>query len=383
LASRRTLDACIGLLHNPRSIIGRHAVPGQPTHSRARHGGIVISPPLSILRGADEAPLDPLRGRTTAILGYGNQGRAHALNLRDSRVEVIIGLRSGSASADVARRDGFEPVELAEAASLADLVLMALPDEVQGEVFARAVTRNLRPAATVGFMHGLAVHAGLIHAPMGTGIVLVAPKGPGTTLRERFLRGLGIPCLFAVHQESADGHAEALGLAWACGIGCARAAIIRTTFAAETETDLFGEQAVICGGLTGLMLAAFETLVRAGYPPELAYIECCHEVKQVADLVYERGPAGMMQAISNTAEFGAYHAAARIVDDHVRCVLTGLLGDIRSGSFARRIASDVSAGFPWFQSQRQDLINHPIEVAGRAVRAMMNPPQAPSEPPGA
>jgi ketol-acid reductoisomerase len=200
---------------------------------------------------------------------------------------------------------------------------------------------------------------------------MVAPKGPGTTLRERFVQGLGIPCLFALHQEVPKGDAQAIGLAWAHGIGCARAGVIYTTFRNETETDLFGEQAVLCGGMTGLVMAAFETLVAAGYPPELAYLECCHEVKQIADLVYERGLAGMMEAISNTAEFGAYQAAPIIVDQHVRDRLKALLERIQDGAFAKEFHRDHERGFKWFKQQREALKQHSIEPAGEVIRSLM------------
>jgi len=312
-----------------------------------------------------------LDGRTVAVLGYGNQGRAHALNLRESAVSVVVGNRPDTPNAARARSEGFEVLGIPEAASRGDLVILALPDEAQPHVYEKLIRPRLRPGATLGFLHGFAVRFGEIETDEGVGVVLVAPKGPGTTLRQLYTQGRGLPALVAVEQENAAGDAESIALAWATGIGAGRSGVILTTFADETETDLFGEQAVLCGGMTGLLLAAFETLVDAGYPPELAYLECCHEVKQVADLLYARGPAGMNRAISNTAEFGAFAAAPRIVDDHVRDAIAALLTDIRSGAFAQRLRADYERGGDWLAAQRARLESHPIEQAGEAVRGLM------------
>jgi ketol-acid reductoisomerase len=330
---------------------------------------------IEIIRGENQTPIEPLANRIVAVVGYGNQGVAHALNLRESGVQVLVGQRPGSAGWDHALQDGFDPRPIADGVADADLVVIALPDEVHGEVYEASIAPALREGATVGFLHGFSIRFGLVTPRANVGVIMVAPKGPGTTLRQRFVDGLGLPCLFAMHQDSEGGDAEAIGLAWARGIGAARAGIIRTTFAAEAETDLFGEQAVLCGGMTGLILAAFETMVEAGYPPELAYVECCHEAKQVADLVYERGLAGMTGAISNTAEFGTYSAGPRLVDDAMRERMRGLLAEVRDGTFARAVIDDHRAGGPWMGAQRQALARHPIEPAGEVIRDLMIPPR--------
>jgi ketol-acid reductoisomerase len=326
---------------------------------------------VCILSGEQSAPLTPLQNKVVAVIGYGNQGHAHALNLRDSGIQVVVGSRSEGSSGKLARESHFQCVSIEEAARRADLVVIAVPDEVQPEVFAASIEPNLRPDATLGFLHGFAIRFGLIRPPKGIGAILVAPKGPGTILRHRFVAGQGIPCLMAIHQDSSAGDARAVALAWAQGIGCARAGIIETTFADETETDLFGEQAVLCGGMTGLILAAFEELIRAGYPPEIAYMECCHEVKQIADLVYARGLAGMMKAISNTAEFGAYQAGPFLIDDEIRQRMRNILTNIRNGSFASHMRDEYTAGFAKFNQQRAALASHAIESAGETVRSLM------------
>ncbi len=246
---------------------------------------------------------------------------------------------------------------------------------MQPDVYEGQIAPHLRPGAVVGFLHGFNIRYGFIKPAGGVGVVMVAPKGPGATLRRLYTEGRGLPCLFAVHQdvpgaEAGDG-ASARGLAWANGIGCARAAIVTTSFADETETDLFGEQTVLCGGLSALVRAAFETLCDAGYPPELAYLECCHEVKQVADLVYERGPAGMNEAISTTAEFGSYRAGPALIDDGVRARMADLLREIRDGTFAEALRADYEKGSPWFEQQRAAARRHPLEQAGRIVRSLM------------
>ena len=330
---------------------------------------------ITIIRGSLDAPIDPLRDRTTAIVGFGNQGAAHALNLRDSGLDVVVANRRDSVNGRRAAECGFEPLDISDAVSRADLVVMGLPDEVQPDVYQRLIAPHLRPGAVVGFLHGFNIRYGFIKPADGIGVVMVAPKGPGATLRRLYTEGRGLPCLIAVHQDLPDAEAGdgalARALAWANGIGCARAAIVPTSFADETETDLFGEQAVLCGGLTALVRAAFETLCDAGYPPELAYLECCHEVKQVADLEYERGPAGMYEAISTTAEFGSYRTGPVLIDDGVRARMAQLLREIRDGTFAEAIRADHEKGSPWFEQQRDAARRHPLEQAGRIVRSLM------------
>ena len=338
---------------------------------------------LTILKGDAEAPIDALQEATIAVLGFGNQGQAHAANLRDANLEVIIGARPGHAGAAAATEQGFPTASIAEATARADLAIIALPDEIQPDLLASTILPAARPGTTLGFIHGFAVTMSDVQLPMEFGIVMVAPKGPGTTLRARFLEGQGIPALVAVHQESQAGLDRARALAWANGIGCVRAGLIMTTFADECRTDLFGEQAVLCGGMTWLVLAAYEALVARGYPPELAYLECCHEVKQVADLMYERGISGMMEAISNTAEYGAHLVGPEIQQAIASPdLLRTVLDRIESGAFASTMLEEYRTGFEAFNAARQHLRDHPIEAAGRSVRALMpwlqNQPPSPS-----
>jgi len=326
---------------------------------------------MQVLRGPD-VPIHALSGGLVALLGYGNQGRAHALNLRDCGIRVRVGGRTGSAAMARASAEGFETANGPACIEEATLVVVALPDEVHQSVWNAWLRDALRPGQVVGFLHGLSVHFGLVAVPAGVGCVLVAPKGPGTTLRERFVEGTGIPALMAVHQEATHaGHARALALAWAAGLGCGRAGVVVTSFKDEAETDLFGEQAVLCGGMLALAHAAYDALVARGYPPMLAYLECVHEIKQVADLLYSRGPAGMCRAISNTAEFGAYEAAERIAGPDLRAHFSALLEAIQSGAFARRLSADAAAGSPWLRSQRERAAHSGWESAGREVRDLM------------
>ena len=329
-----------------------------------------IRGPSAILRGS-EASMEPLVGKTIAVLGYGNQGRAHALNLRDSGLRVVVGGRPGSAKVEQARAEGFEALELPAAAAKADLAIVALPDQAQPAAWGKWIEHSLPQGAVVGFVHGFAIRFGFIEPRADLGVVLVAPKGPGATVRARYEEGLGIPALFAIERDNAARTARALAIAWGAGIGCARSGLIETTFAAEAESDLFGEQAVLCGGLLALVHESYALLVEAGYPPEVAYIECCHEVKQVADLLYARGPDGMRRAISDTAEFGAFVAEQRLVDEHLRATLRRLLADVRSGAFADRFMRDHDAGHPEFGAWRKAASGHPIEAASATVRGLM------------
>lgn len=323
-----------------------------------------------VLRNS-EVPLGPLVNRTVAVIGYGNQGRAHALNLRDSGVRVVVGGRSESHSVRNAATEGFDARPTRDAVHGADLVILAIPDEHHAHVWARDIAPAIRIGQTVGFLHGLSVHAGWVAPPAGIGCIMVAPKGPGATLRARFERGEGIPALVAVKQDAEGVSGRELALAWAAGIGSGRAGVILTSFKDEAETDLFGEQAVLCGGMLALARAGFQTLVDAGYPPVLAYIECVHEIKQVADLLYERGPKGMRAAISNAAEFGAFTAEPRIADEHLKSRMRDLLRDVQSGAFTKRMAEDTAAGNAWLNAQRTAADADRMEQAGAEVRALM------------
>jgi ketol-acid reductoisomerase len=324
--------------------------------------------PLTIHRGAD-ADLSPLQSKTVTVLGYGNQGRAHALNLRDSGVRVVIGQRKGR-SFDLAAGDGWRPVDVPAATALGDLVVLALPDEAASEVYAAEIEPALAAGKTLGFIHGFNIRFGFIQPPPTVDVVMVAPKGPGRLLRSLFVEGKGLPSLLAV-QQNATGRAKETALAWAAGIGSARAAVVETTFAVETETDLFGEQVVLCGGVSALCKAAFETLVDAGYEPEFAYLECVHELKQVVDLLYEFGLSGMRDRISGTARYGDVTRGPRLIDDGVRARMKSLLNDIRNGTFAREWIGEHRAGAHnfrrWLQSDRE----HPLENAGETVRSLM------------
>lgn len=305
------------------------------------------------------------------MVGFGNQGAAQALNLRDSGIEVVVGARPGSAGAAAATREGFEVRTAAAAAAGAALVILAVPDHIQPELCRSEVMPAMDRGAALGFLHGYALRFGGLVPRPDLAAVLVAPKGPGATLRQRYLEGRGIPCLLAIQQEGTGRDAESIGLAWASAIGCGRAGIVRTTVAHETETDLFGEQAVLCGGAIGLARAGFEALVHAGYPPELAYVECIHELKQVVDLLFEHGIEGMYRRVSGTAEFGGRRAAERLIDESLRERLGALLAEVRDGRFAAAMDADAAAGFPWLNARRAAGSADPVESAGRAVRRWM------------
>jgi ketol-acid reductoisomerase len=316
-----------------------------------------------------EGNLDLLSGKV-AVLGYGAQGHAHALNLRDSGVEVEVGLREGSPSRSVAEEAGLSVDTVAGAVRDAQLVSVLLPDQVQPTVYEEEVAPNLSPGAALLFAHGFNVHYGRIAPPAGHDVLMVAPKGPGHIVRRLFEEGFGTPALVAVAQD-ASGGAFDLGLAYAAGIGATRAGVIETTFAEETETDLFGEQAVLCGGVTELIRAGFETLVDAGYQPEAAYYECLHELKLIVDLIWEGGLAGMRYSISDTAEYGDLTRGPRVIDEHVRERMKELLTDIQSGVFAREWIAEMDAGEPHLTELREQAASQPLEQVGKELRALM------------
>ncbi|MCP4246303.1 MAG: ketol-acid reductoisomerase [bacterium] len=311
-----------------------------------------------------------LEGKQIAIIGYGSQGHAHALNLRDSGYDVLVGLRRHSASWSAAKDAGLPVFETAEAVRRAEVVMILIPDEIQPETFEREVRPNLRPGAYLGFAHGFCVHFGKIVPPADANVFLVAPKGPGHLVRRQYEADSGVPCLAAVQQDVA-GDTRALALAYAVGIGGGRAGLLETTFREETETDLFGEQAVLCGGLTELVRAGFETLVEAGYAPEMAYFECLHEVKLITDLMYEQGITGMRQSISNTAEYGDLTRGRRVVGTEARQAMKELLAGIQSGAFADEWMAECQSGKPNMQALADKDADHPIEQVGRKLRAMM------------
>jgi ketol-acid reductoisomerase len=308
-----------------------------------------------------------VRARRVAIVGYGNQGRAQALNLRDSGVAVIVALPEGSQGRARAQGDGFEVMTAAEASARADLVAMLAADEDHGRIYACEVAPNLREGAALVFAHGLSIRFGLIAPRPDLDVVLVAPKGPGTALRRDYEQGSGLISLFAVAQD-ASGGAHALALSYAAALGSGRAGILPTSFAEECEADLFNEQAVLWGAIPELIHAGFETLVAAGFSPEIAYFECLTEVKLIADLIYERGIAGMREAISNTAEFGALEGGKRIVTEETRAEMRRILAEVRSGAFTAKLIADAEAGYPRLKASRAEAASHPIEAVGRKLR---------------
>ncbi|MEM8626623.1 MAG: ketol-acid reductoisomerase [Pseudomonadota bacterium] len=312
-----------------------------------------------------------IKGKAVVIVGYGSQGHAHALNLRDSGAEnVIIALRAGSASAAKAEAEGFKVMSVADAAKQADLMMMCTPDELQADIYYSHIHDNLREGAAIAFAHGLNVHFNLIEPKSSTDVIMIAPKGPGHTVRGEYVKGGGVPCLIAIDQD-ASGNAHDLALSYACGVGGGRSGIIETTFKEECETDLFGEQVVLCGGLVELIRAGFETLVEAGYAPEMAYFECLHEVKLIVDLIYEGGIANMNYSISNTAEFGEYVSGPRIVTDETKAEMRRVLKDIQSGAFTSEWIRECRAGQPKFKATRRMNDAHPIEEVGAKLRGMM------------
>jgi ketol-acid reductoisomerase len=318
----------------------------------------------------DDADLHKLDGKTVAIIGYGSQGHAHALNLKDSGVEVVVGLRGSSSSVAKAKEHGLEVLEPADAASKGDLVMMLVPDELHRHVWESGVSDGIASGNMLLFGHGFSIHYGEVEPPPEVDVALVAPKGPGHLVRRQFLEGSGVPGLVAVNQD-ASGDALGLALAYAKGIGCTRGGVIETTFKDETETDLFGEQAVLCGGVTELVRAGYETLTGAGYDPRLAYFEVLHELKLIVDLMYEKGIAGMRYSISNTAEYGDMTRGKRVIGEDSRRAMKELLSEIQSGDFAREWIAENRAGQENFKRMREEQSKHQVEVVGKELRSQM------------
>ena len=318
-----------------------------------------------------DADVNLIKGKKVAIIGYGSQGRAHALNLKDSGAkELAVGLKAGSPTAKKVEADGLKVMTVADAAKWADVMMMATPDELQADIYNKDIAPNIRDGAAIAFAHGLNVHFNLIEPKDTIDVLMVAPKGPGHTVRGEYQKGGGVPCLIAIH-HNATGNALDLGLAYASAIGGGRSGVIETTFREECETDLFGEQAVLCGGLVELIRAGFETLVEAGYAPEMAYFECLHEVKLIVDLIYEGGIANMNYSISNTAEYGEYVTGPRIVTPDTKAEMKRVLEDIQSGRFVRDFMLENQAGQPSFKATRRRASEHQIEEVGQRLRAMM------------
>ncbi|HXF01079.1 MAG TPA: ketol-acid reductoisomerase [Solirubrobacterales bacterium] len=317
-----------------------------------------------------DADLGRLQGKTIAILGYGSQGHAHALNLRDSGCDVVVGLRPGSPSRAEAESEGLTVLDVGEAASQGDVVMILVPDEKQAEAWESEIADGIAAGDLLMFAHGFSIHFGQIEPPPGVDVGMVAPKGPGHLVRRQFTEGRGVPCLMAVHQD-ATGEARGLVLAYASGIGGGRAGVIETTFKDECETDLFGEQAVLCGGATELVRAGFETLVEAGYDPRLAYFECLHELKLIVDLMYEKGIQGMRHSISNTAEYGDMTRGKKVITAQTREAMRKLLADIQSGEFAKEWIAENRAGAENFQRLREEAAGHQVEQVGGELRKMM------------
>ena len=318
-----------------------------------------------------DADVGLIKKKKVVIVGYGSQGHAHAANLKDSGVaEVAVALRSDSSSRAKAADAGFKVMDVAEAAAWGDMVMMLTPDELQADIYRDEIAANIRPGAAIAFAHGLNVHFNLIEPRGDIDCLMIAPKGPGHTVRAEYVRGGGVPCLLAVHQD-ASGNAHEVGLSYASAVGGGRSGIIETTFQEECETDLFGEQAVLCGGLVELIKAGYETLVEAGYAPEMAYFECLHEVKLIVDLIYEGGIANMNYSISNTAEYGEYVSGPRIVTDETRAEMRRVLGDIQSGKFVRDWMLENKVNQTSFKAMRAASAGHEIEQVGERLRGMM------------
>ncbi len=317
-----------------------------------------------------DAPLGPLKGKKVAVIGYGSQGHAHSLNLRDSGIKVAVAELKGTANYKLAQKHGFKPGDIKTAMNGATLIIITLPDEMQAKIYETQIKPNLKAGQTLGFCHGFNIHFKYIVPPKNVNVVMIAPKGPGHLVRAEYEKGGGVPCLVAVKQDATK-TAKKIALAWGNGIGGARAGIIQTTYKEETETDLFGEQAVLCGGLTSLIKAGFETLVKAGYQPEIAYFECCHEVKLIVDLMYQGGMSYMRYSISNTAEYGDLTRGPRIVTDKTRAEMKKILSEIKSGKFAKEWVGEYKGGMKKFNALYKKDYNCKLEKVGRKLRKMM------------
>ena len=317
-----------------------------------------------------EAKITPIKKKTLAVIGYGSQGHAHALNLKESGCKVIIGLYKGSKSIRVAKRHGFEVTEVAEAVQKADVIMIGVPDMKQAEVYENEIKPNLSKGKTLLFTHGFAIHFGLIKPPRGVSVIMVAPKGPGHVVRSQFKEGKGVPALIAVLKGSSK-DSKKIALAWAAGVGAARSGILETSFKEETETDLFGEQAVLCGGASALVQAGFDTLVEAGYAPEMAYFECLHELKLIVDLMIESGVAGMRFSVSETAKYGDATRGSRVINGNVKKSMKSILKEIQSGKFAKEWVKEYEAGLPKYNQLLEEGERHPIEITGQRLRSLM------------
>lgn len=318
-----------------------------------------------------DANLDDLKNRTIAVVGYGIQGRGQALNLRDSGLNVMIAQRPGGTNYEQAIKDGFKPVDVAEAAKKADIIQILTQDHLQAEIYKKSIRKYMKKGKSLVFSHGFNVHFGQIKPPADIDVWMIAPKGPGSLVRRQYEEGKGVPCLVAIHQD-ASGHALKDALAYAKGLGGTRAGVLETTFKEETETDLFGEQAVLCGGASELIKAGFETLVNAGYQPEIAYFECCHELKLIVDLIYEGGITGMRKRVSDTAEYGDCTRGKRVITERTRKEMQKILKEIQTGKFAREWMKENKLGRPNFTKMRQEGENHPIEKVGAQLRGLMS-----------
>jgi ketol-acid reductoisomerase len=317
-----------------------------------------------------DAGLDALLGKTVAVIGYGSQGHAHALNLRDSGIDVVVGLHEGSRSRGKAAAEGLRVASVADAVRNADVIMVLVPDHIQKRLYEEEIAPNLTPGKTLMFAHGFNIHFGAIKPPEGIDVAMIAPKSPGHRLRELFQEGVGVPALLAVYQD-ATGHATETALAYARALGSLRAGVLETTFKEETETDLFGEQSVLCGGVSHLIEAGFDTLVAAGYQPEIAYFECLHELKLIVDLIYEGGLEYMRYSVSDTAEYGDYYAGPKVIDEHVKATMQGLLDRIQDGSFAQEWLAENASGRERFLAMRAEAQGSQVEQVGAELRKMM------------